>query len=66
MRPTAGKRAIAMVGAAVGVAMILMKVTPALPGHFSGYEWAALLAWICLGVALKTPRSAGGKATASQ
>jgi hypothetical protein len=28
---------------------MLMKVVPAVPGHFSGYEWLALGIWIALG-----------------
>jgi hypothetical protein len=39
-------------GIVVGTGMILMKVVPVLPGHFSRYEWIALVAWISLGVAL--------------
>jgi hypothetical protein len=29
--------------------MMLMKVVPAIPGHFSAYEWLALGIWIALG-----------------
>ena len=29
--------------------MILMKVIPFVPGHFSPYEWLALGIWIVLG-----------------
>jgi len=28
----------------------LMKIVPAVPGHFSRYEWLALAIWILLGV----------------
>ena len=52
MRPSRGKRVIAVIGVAVGVTMILMKVIPVLPGHFSRPEWIALLLWIALGVSL--------------
>jgi hypothetical protein len=52
MRPARGKRAIAAIGAAVGLAMILMKIVPVLPGHFSRYEWMALILWITLGLSL--------------
>jgi APA family basic amino acid/polyamine antiporter len=31
------------------VAMFLMKVVPAIPGHFTEYEWLALAIWIALG-----------------
>jgi APA family basic amino acid/polyamine antiporter len=34
----------------VAIAMTLMKVVPAIPGHFTVYEWLALGIWIALGV----------------
>ncbi|MGB8774468.1 MAG: hypothetical protein WCC78_10035, partial [Terriglobales bacterium] len=40
---------IALLGALVGLAMILMKLMPLVPGHFSGWEWLALVVWIILG-----------------
>jgi len=47
--------------------MILMKIVPGIPGHFSGYEWLALGVWILLGIALhwraKTARSLAHIAT---
>jgi hypothetical protein len=33
----------------VGLAMILMKLVPLVPGHFSGWEWLVLVLWIILG-----------------
>lgn len=50
MGPPARERVIALFGVAVGLAMILMKVVPGVPGHFSGYEWLALAIWIAAGV----------------
>jgi APA family basic amino acid/polyamine antiporter len=47
------ERCVAVVGSAVGLLMILMKVLPAVPGHFTGYEWLALGIWLSLGVALR-------------
>ncbi len=41
---------IASFGLLVGIAMGLMKVVPAVPGHFTMYEWIALAAWIAVGV----------------
>jgi hypothetical protein len=29
--------------------MLLMKIVPAIPGHFTMYEWLALAIWIALG-----------------
>jgi APA family basic amino acid/polyamine antiporter len=40
---------VAGLGLLVAIAMMLMKVVPAVPGHFSGYEWLALGIWIALG-----------------
>jgi amino acid transporter len=42
---------VAMFGLIVATAMALMKFVPAIPGHFSVYEWLALGVWIVLGVA---------------
>ena len=47
------ERGAAVLGLAVGIAMILMKLLPVVPGHFSGYEWLALGAWIGLGIAAR-------------
>ena len=33
----------------VAIAMLLMKIVPAIPGHFTAYEWLALGIWIALG-----------------
>ncbi len=40
---------VATLGLLVAIAMILMKFVPLIPGHFTGYEWLALAAWILLG-----------------
>ena len=42
---------VATFGLLVGIAMTLMKLIPAIPGHFTIYEWIALGIWIALGVA---------------
>ncbi|MFZ0802867.1 MAG: APC family permease [Terriglobales bacterium] len=52
MRPAPLERAIAMTGVLVSLTMILMKIVPAVPGHFSAYEWLALGIWGLLGLAL--------------
>jgi amino acid transporter len=43
---------ISAIGGIIGLAMILMKILPAVPGHFSKYHWLALGAWITLGAGL--------------
>ena len=58
MKPKAADYVIAIAGALVGIAMVLMKVLPFVPGHFSGWEWLALALWIALGVMLGRPRRA--------
>jgi amino acid transporter len=44
-----GGRLIAVFGLLVGIAMLLMKVVPLVPGHFTVYEWIALGCWVALG-----------------
>jgi amino acid transporter len=46
-------RKVAIVGVAVTLLMVLMKLLPFIPGHFSGYEWIALAVWCGLGALMK-------------
>jgi hypothetical protein len=55
MRPRIADRLIALLGALVGLAMILMKFAPFVPGHFSGWEWLVLGLWIILGTLIGQP-----------
>jgi amino acid transporter len=43
------ERSVAVLGLLVGVGMILMKIVPRVPGHFTVYEWLALGIWVALG-----------------
>jgi len=52
MASTVRERAGAVFGVGMGLAMILMKVVPAVPGHFSRYEWLALGIWCACGLVL--------------
>jgi APA family basic amino acid/polyamine antiporter len=52
MKPDRGRQIVALLGACIGLLMVLMKVIPALPGHFSQYEWLALGIWLVVGVLL--------------
>ena len=52
MGPAPRERVVAAVGVLVGLLMILMKVVPGIPGHFSGYDWLALGTWSALGLGL--------------
>jgi amino acid transporter len=48
-RPRPWDRAIALLGALVGFAMIVMKLVPSIPGHFSSWEWLAFGLWVLFG-----------------
>jgi APA family basic amino acid/polyamine antiporter len=52
MRPAPLERVVAVTGVVVSLLMILMKIVPVVPGHFSGYEWLALGIWILIGLTL--------------
>jgi len=45
--------ALALAGAIVSVAIVLMKVVPGVPGSFTTAEWLAFIAWCVLGLALR-------------
>lgn len=51
------ERGVAVFGLLVGVAMLLMKLVPLVPGHFTTYEWLALGIWIALGAAAHQSRN---------
>lgn len=42
--------ALAVAGGIVGVAIVLMKAVPLIPGSFTGVEWVAFAAWCALGL----------------
>src|SRR3984885_12501667 len=52
MRPAPRERCVPLVGLTVGMLMILMKIVPGIPGHFTAYEWLALGIWSLIGLAL--------------
>lgn len=52
MRPGATDRALAVVGVLVGASLLIMKLLPAIPGHFTLWEFVALAVWIALGAAM--------------
>ncbi len=60
MKPARGQRVIAATGAFIGLAMILMKVIPAVPGHFSAWEWLALGIWMLIGLGLSQKGQGSG------
>ncbi|HTS05811.1 MAG TPA: APC family permease [Candidatus Eisenbacteria bacterium] len=50
---SASENAIAVFGFTVSLAMILMKIVPAVPGSFTRYEWSALAVWVLIGTAVR-------------
>ena len=57
-KPGARDYLIGLLGALVGLAMVLMKFLPFIPGHLSGWEWLTLGIWILLGTAVGHPSRA--------
>ena len=53
-------RMVAAMGACVSLALVLMKLLPGVPGHFTVAEWVALTLWLALGFFLhgRRPRRA--------
>jgi basic amino acid/polyamine antiporter, APA family len=46
------QRLIASAGILVSLILVLMKLLPAIPGHFTAAEWIALALWLILGAVL--------------
>lgn len=58
-------RLIACLGALVALLLVLMKILPAFPGHFSRPEWIALALWLAIGTTLSLLGRRGAKAAES-
>jgi amino acid transporter len=58
MKPSALDRAAAVFGFLVTLSMILVKVLPVVPGHFTRPEWLALAIWFFLGLLVRIPARA--------
>jgi amino acid transporter len=56
MRPPWRRRSAAVFGLIVTSIMILVKLVPLVPGHFTWHEWIALAIWGLLGAAVRTSR----------
>ena len=65
MQPSSLGRTAALIGVLVTSLLVLMKVVPGVPGHFSIYEWIALALWIAAGL-LVWRSSPAGTAVASR
>jgi basic amino acid/polyamine antiporter, APA family len=53
MQPSSVGRLAAVTGIVVTSALLLLKVLPQVPGHFTIYEWIALAVWTGLGLLLR-------------
>jgi amino acid transporter len=63
MKPRLGGRAAAVFGVVVTALMILVKIIPVVPGHFTRYEWIALAVWATMGALMRASATAGEKAS---
>jgi len=48
-------RIVSVFGMLVTLLMVLVKVLPLVPGHFTRYEWLALAIWALLGYLVRIP-----------
>jgi amino acid transporter len=55
MKPSLRGRAAALFGLLVTSVMVLVKIVPIVPGHFTRYEWIALAIWVGMGVLIRIP-----------
>jgi basic amino acid/polyamine antiporter, APA family len=56
MKPQGMRRAAAIFGLVITSAMILVKLIPWIPGHFTWHEWVALAIWAALGAGVRATR----------
>jgi len=61
MEKRASARTVTALGIAVSLLLVLMKVLPVFPGHFSLAEWIALGVWVTIGAMLY--RGSSGEST---
>src|SRR5215831_5352208 len=66
MKPRLLGRIAAAFGILVTVAMVLVKLLPLVPGHFTRYEWIALAIWGILGALARIPARAGARLAGTQ
>ena len=58
MKPRGLPRGAAIFGLVITSAMILVKLIPWVPGHFTWHEWMALAIWAALGAGIRATRQA--------
>jgi len=61
MKPAVLGRVAALFGVLVTILMVLVKIVPLVPGHFTRYEWLAVAIWLAIG-AISRVRQASSKA----
>jgi uncharacterized membrane protein YbhN (UPF0104 family) len=66
MKPVTLDRVAAAFGILVTLAMVLVKVLPIVPGHFTLYEWLAVAIWAALGVLVRIPVKSGAAPVLAQ
>jgi hypothetical protein len=60
MKPRLAGRTAAIFGLLVTALMVLVKVVPFVPGHFTRYEWIALAIWAVIGLVIRLPAQQHG------
>lgn len=61
MKPSFTGRAAALFGLLVTTLMVLVKLLPIVPGHFTRYEWLALALWAGLGALVRISKGSGSR-----
>jgi basic amino acid/polyamine antiporter, APA family len=57
MKPSIAGRAAAVFGILMTALMVLVKIVPIVPGHFTRYEWIAVGIWAVIGAAMRASAS---------
>jgi amino acid transporter len=63
MKPSKTEQLAAVAGLVVTILLVLMKLIPAIPGHFTVYEWIAVAIWSGVGLLLHRGKQTPGPAT---
>jgi hypothetical protein len=66
MKPSLLDRIAAGFGVLVTLAMVLVKILPIVPGHFTKYEWVALAIWGILGLLARIPANSSASGAAGE
>jgi hypothetical protein len=66
MKPSLAGRAAAVFGVLVTALMVLVKVVPIVPGHFTLYEWMAVGIWAGIGALMRVSQSGAKEMTSPE